>query len=103
METSAKGDYNVEEAFLTTASLIYDNVQRGMFDIESGVFGVKRGTQAAINSTRSKLQVHAQHRFINGDMHKYLCRDGKLAPQRGRDLFEPVLPEIKGLMGDANI
>ncbi|GFE54080.1 GTP-binding protein yptV4 [Babesia ovis] len=53
METSAKGDYNVEEAFLTTASMIYDNVMRGMFDIESGVYGVKKGPQATINSMRN--------------------------------------------------
>lgn len=52
METSAKGDYNVEEAFLETAKLIYENVERGLFDIESGVHGVKRGPQAALNSSR---------------------------------------------------
>ncbi|CDR94338.1 Rab2, putative [Babesia bigemina] len=57
METSAKGDYNVEEAFLTTASLIYDNVMRGMFDIESGVYGVKKGPQANINSVRRAVNL----------------------------------------------
>ncbi|EDO07253.1 Ras-related protein Rab-2A family protein [Babesia bovis T2Bo] len=57
METSAKGDYNVEEAFLTTATMIYDNVNRGMFDVDSGVYGVKKGPQATVNSMRRSINL----------------------------------------------
>ena len=39
METSAKTGANVEEAFTTTAKLIYDKIQTGEFDIKNEVCG----------------------------------------------------------------
>lgn len=43
METSAKTDDHVDEAFLTTAQKIYDNVQRGLYDLSSQSHGIKLG------------------------------------------------------------
>ncbi|EAN34115.1 Ras-related protein Rab-2A [Theileria parva strain Muguga] len=63
METSAKGDYNVEAAFLTTAELIYENVKNGLFDIESGVQGVKRGPMGV--SSRRNISLRDGGGFLN--------------------------------------
>lgn len=43
METSAKNDENVEEAFIRTAKIIYDKIQRGVIDVNNEMNGVKVG------------------------------------------------------------
>ncbi|KAK7199808.1 Ras-related protein RAB2B [Novymonas esmeraldas] len=50
METSAKTSQNVDDAFLQTATLIYDNVQSGTID--ASVVSGRPGTQA--NNTQSQ-------------------------------------------------
>lgn len=43
METSAKTAANVEEAFISTASKIYEKIQQGVFDVSNESFGIKVG------------------------------------------------------------
>lgn len=43
LETSAKNNTNVEEAFLTTASAIYEKVKAGSLDLNTEQHGVKLG------------------------------------------------------------
>lgn len=60
LETSAKSNANVEDAFLSTAARIYDKVKAGTLDLSSEQHGVKVGaTNNTINllddvSTESK-------------------------------------------------
>ncbi|KAF9392475.1 Ras- protein Rab-2A [Podila verticillata] len=43
METSAKTSANVEEAFVATATNIYEKIQSGVFDIHNEAHGIKLG------------------------------------------------------------
>jgi Ras-related protein Rab-2A len=43
VETSAKTSENVEEAFLKTARVIYDNIKNGVYDLASQANGIKVG------------------------------------------------------------
>eukprot|EP00389_Voromonas_pontica_P018591 GDKH01029258.1.p1 GENE.GDKH01029258.1~~GDKH01029258.1.p1 ORF type:complete len:217 (-),score=9.38 GDKH01029258.1:254-904(-) len=43
LETSAKTAQNVEEAFVTTARRIYENVQAGVYDLNNEAHGIKFG------------------------------------------------------------
>jgi Ras-related protein Rab-2A len=47
METSAKTSANVEEAFINTATQIYQKIQEGIFDIKNESNGIKVGPQHA--------------------------------------------------------
>merc|ERR1719356_1461403 len=42
-ETSAKTAHNVEEAFIQTASKIYENIQNNVYDLSSESSGIKVG------------------------------------------------------------
>jgi len=44
-ETSAKTSHNVEESFIDTATIIYDKITKGVFDVNNESNGVKTGTQ----------------------------------------------------------
>lgn len=46
LETSAKTAFNVEEAFLQTATMIYDNIDRGMYDLSSDKSGIRVGNES---------------------------------------------------------
>ena len=46
METSAKTAMNVEEAFLQTSSMIYDNIDKGMYDLSSEKSGIRVGNES---------------------------------------------------------
>ena len=55
METSAKTAFNVEEvtnqflsiqAFLQTSSLIYENIDKGMYDLSSEKSGIRVGNES---------------------------------------------------------
>ncbi len=46
LETSAKTAANVEEAFVRTASKIYENIQKGVYDVRNDSSGIKLGVQA---------------------------------------------------------
>lgn len=43
LETSAKNDENVEEAFIRTAKIIYDKISKGIIDVSNEINGVKVG------------------------------------------------------------
>ena len=43
METSAKTAANVEEAFVGTATKIYEKIQEGVFDVSNESYGIKVG------------------------------------------------------------
>jgi len=43
LETSGKTAYNVEEAFLKTAQLIYEKIEGGVIDVSNESLGIKKG------------------------------------------------------------
>lgn len=43
VETTAKDSTNVEDAFVGTARKIYENIQKGLFDVTNEAHGVKVG------------------------------------------------------------
>ena len=47
LETSAKTAANVEEAFVRTADRIFDNIQKGVYDVRNDSSGIKLGVAAA--------------------------------------------------------
>jgi Ras-related protein Rab-2A len=46
METSAKTSFNVEEAFLQTSTLIYENIDKGIYDLSSEKSGIRVGNES---------------------------------------------------------
>ncbi len=46
METSAKTAINVEEAFLQTSQMIYENIDKGMYDLSSEKSGIRVGNES---------------------------------------------------------
>jgi len=46
METSAKTAYNVEESFLSTSTMIYDNIDKGVYDLSSDKSGIRVGNES---------------------------------------------------------
>lgn len=51
LETSAKNDTNVEEAFINTAKIIYDKIQKKVIDINNEMNGVKLGNALPTSGT----------------------------------------------------
>jgi len=54
LETSAKTAANVEEAFISTAQKIYENIQNGIYDVTNEAHGIKVGMAATTSSSASK-------------------------------------------------
>lgn len=46
METSAKTAHNVEESFLKTSSMIYENIDRGVYDLSNDKSGIRVGNES---------------------------------------------------------
>ena len=46
METSAKTAYNVEESFLQTSTVIYQNIDKGVYDLSSDKCGIRVGNES---------------------------------------------------------
>jgi len=46
METSAKTAFNVEEAFLQTSQMIYNNIDKGLYDLSSEKSGIRVGNES---------------------------------------------------------
>jgi len=45
LETSAKTNFNVEQAFLQTSRMIYDNIDRGVYDLSNDKSGIRVGNE----------------------------------------------------------
>ena len=45
LETSAKTAFNVEQAFLQTSQMIYDNIDRGVYDLSNDKSGIRVGNE----------------------------------------------------------
>ena len=45
LETSAKTSFNVEQAFLQTSQMIYENIDRGMYDLSNDRSGIRVGNE----------------------------------------------------------
>lgn len=65
-ETSAKTAFNVEEAFLQTSQMIYENIDKGMYDLSSEKSGIRVGNESYqvmsgenYNATNKKLDKNA--------------------------------------------
>ena len=65
LETSAKSAHNVEEAFVQTASKIYENIQSGVCDVSNEAHGIKVGVSAANGA-----------RYLAGDGQSGAKKDG---------------------------
>lgn len=46
LETSAKTAANVEECFLTTSKLIYENIDKGVYDLSNDKSGIRVGNES---------------------------------------------------------
>ena len=46
METSAKTARNVEDAFLQTSQIIYENIDRGVYDLSNDKSGIRVGNES---------------------------------------------------------
>ena len=51
MEASAKTANNVEEAFITTATTIYNKIKQGVLDVSNETYGIKVGYGTQANGT----------------------------------------------------
>lgn len=57
METSAKTAFNVEQAFLQTSQMIYDNIDRGVYDLSNDKSGIRVGNeQYSVNKPDRPMQ-----------------------------------------------
>ena len=56
METSAKTAHNVEESFLKTSSLIYENIDRGVYDLSNDKSGIRVGNESYQMPGSTKLE-----------------------------------------------
>ncbi|KFH09577.1 putative small GTPase Rab2, partial [Toxoplasma gondii VAND] len=56
LETSAKTAQNVDEAFILTARKIYENIQRGIYDLSNEAHGIKCGPVNAYGSRQGSEQ-----------------------------------------------
>ena len=46
METSAKTAHNVEESFLKTSEMIYENIDKGVYDLSNDKSGIRVGNES---------------------------------------------------------
>lgn len=56
LETSAKTSFNVEEAFLRTSTVIYENIDKGIYDLSSDKSGIRVGNESfSIQGSTTRL------------------------------------------------
>ena len=60
METSAKTAQNVEEAFLQTSTIIYENIDRGVYDLSNDKSGIRVGNESYQIQGSTKLDNRKQ-------------------------------------------
>jgi len=60
METSAKTAQNVEEAFLQTSTIIYENIDRGVYDLSNDKSGIRVGNESYQIQGSTKLDNNRQ-------------------------------------------
>ena len=54
--TSAKTSHNVEEAFLRTSTVIYENIDKGIYDLSSDKSGIRVGNESfSIQGSSTRL------------------------------------------------
>jgi Ras-related protein Rab-2A len=46
METSAKTAHNVEQCFLQTSTMIYENIDKGVYDLSNDKSGIRVGNES---------------------------------------------------------
>ena len=62
LETSAKTAFNVEQAFLQTSQMIYDNIDRGVYDLSNDKSGIRVGNeQYCVNKPEGQPGVGANN------------------------------------------
>ena len=56
LETSAKTSYNVEEAFLRTSKVIFENIDKGIYDLSNDKSGIRVGNESySIQGSTTRL------------------------------------------------
>ena len=66
METSAKNSTNVEDAFLKTSQIIYDNIEKGLYDLSSEKSGIRVGNEIANQMGGDDFKQQASKKLLDG-------------------------------------
>ena len=59
METSAKTAHNVEESFLKTSEMIYENIDKGVYDLSNDKSGIRVGNESYQIQGSTRLEAAA--------------------------------------------
>jgi len=62
METSAKTAANVEEAFLQTSTIIFENIDKGVYDLSNDKSGIRVGNESYQIQGSTKLNNDRQQK-----------------------------------------
>merc|ERR1712211_6002 len=100
-ETSAKTAQNVEEAFIQTASKIYDNIKNNVYDLSSESSGIKLvfRRQAASIRGRPELKTEVPVQAVVHKM-QFAAVEDNGSPRIARTFMQPARCRIKIMMID---